>query len=337
MAGIRFMRNIPLGSNRLCFGLMGQRAVIRLLSLLLTLGCLISPLAHAQSPRNSLEQPRGYPVELQGETLFRIETGVASFPASFRARVISERLETFAKDPQFDVDMLHIVDNVKTNTSDIRVGDDVLATITPGDAKAAGATRQALAQQHLETIQATVIKFRQAHSVRSLTIAAILTLVITLVAIILIFLTNRIVIYVNQKLRAWQGTRIRGVRILGAELIYAGRAADFFSELVNLARLALFLFLLGGYASLVLSFFPWTQEFSRQIFAYLQAAAHSLWINFVDYIPNLFFIILIVVITAYILKLIKFTFAEIRRGTIVIPGFYPEWSRPTYNIGSHFL
>ena len=332
MAEIRFMQNIPLGSNQLFWGLMGKRAVIKLLGVILTLVCLISPLAHAQSPRNLLEQPKGYPVVLQGETLFRIETGVASFPASFRARVISERLETFAKDPQFDIDRLQIVDNVQTDTSDIRVGDDVLVTITPGDAKVAGATRQALAQQHLEAIKATVITFRQAHSFRSLTIAGILTLIITLVAISLILLTNRIVIYVNQKLRAWQGTRIRGVRFLGAELIHAGRMADFFSELVKLARLALFLFLLGGYASLVLSFFPWTKAFSRQIFAYLRAAARSLWINFVDYIPNLFFIILIVVITAYSLKLIKFTFAEIRRGTIVIPGFYPEWSRPTYNI-----
>lgn len=291
-----------------------------------------TPTTYAQSSQNPLEQPKGYPVVLQGEALFQVETGVASFPASFRARVISERLETFAKEPQRDIDELRIVDNEQTQTTNILVGENVVITVTSADADAAGITRPVLAQQYLEIITPAIEQFRQAYSLRSLILGALFTLALTIALIILVIATNRVVVYISQVFRTWQGTRIRGLRLLGTEIIPADRMADFFSELVKLTRLAFFLFLLVGYASLVLSFFPWTKALSRQIFTYLGTAAYTLWKNFVSYIPNLFFIVLIVAITAYTLRLIKFTFAEIRRGTIVVPGFYPEWAKPTYNL-----
>ena len=143
---------------------------------------------------------------------------------------------------------------------------------------------------------------------------------------------NRAVVRLSQKFRTWQGTRIRGLRLFRTEIIPANRMVDFFSELIKLTRLVLFVFLLVGYVNLVLSFFPWTKALSRKIFIYFGTAAYTLWRNFVSYIPNLFFIILIVFITSYTLRLIRFIFAEIRRGTIAIPGFYPEWAKPTYNL-----
>jgi small-conductance mechanosensitive channel len=326
------MQSVLRYRERLRVKLIRKGLVLSLLSLLLLLGYIVSPLVYAQSPQNSLESPAGYPVVLQGETLFQIETGVASFPASFRARVISDRLEAFAKAPELDINSLQIIDNEQTQTVDIRIGNDVVVTITATDAEAAGTTRLALAQHYLDKIKTAVVSFRQAYSPRSLAIGAVLTLAMTIASIIIILVINRAVIYINYKLRTWQGTRIQGLRLLGTELIHADRVADFFSEFVKLIRLALFIFLLVGYVSLVLSFFPWTKSFSRQIFAYFGTAVTTLWKNFVSYIPNLFFIILLVFITAYILRLIRFIFAEIRRGTIVIPGFYPEWARPTYNL-----
>jgi len=46
----------------------------------------------------------------------------------------------------------------------------------------------------------------------------------------------------------------------------------------------------------------------------------------------MFFIIAIVVVTHYILKLIRLVFAEIGKGTISIPGFFSEWAEPTFKI-----
>lgn len=326
------MQSILFCRDRLHFSSVGKKLVVSLLVFLLLFVCGTGSIAYAQPSQNPLEQPKGYPVVLQDEPLFYIETGIASFPASFRARIISERIEAFAKAPQRDIDGLQIVNDEQTETTNILAGEDVVATITPADAAAAGIARKALARQHLEVITAAVIEFRQASSARSLTLGVISTLGLTLALIISIIVLNRAVVRLSQKFRTWQGTRIRGLRLFRTEIIPANRMADFFLELIKLARLVLLVFLLVGYVNLVLSFFPWTKALSRKIFIYFGTAAYTLWRNFVSYIPNLFFIILIVFITSYVLRLMRFIFAEIRRGTIVIPGFYPEWAKPTYNL-----
>jgi hypothetical protein len=53
---------------------------------------------------------------------------------------------------------------------------------------------------------------------------------------------------------------------------------------------------------------------------------------FLGYIPELITIIVIVIFTRYVLRFIRFLSIEIEREKIKIPGFYPDWAKPTYNI-----
>ncbi|NEP16180.1 MAG: mechanosensitive ion channel family protein [Leptolyngbya sp. SIO4C1] len=295
--------------------------------------CLWHPPGWAQSTPPLLpEESAGYPVILQDQTLFRIEEGVASFPASFRAQTISERIEAFAKRSELEPEQLRIVENDRAQTVDIRWSTQVIATITQADADAADTTQQALAQDYLQVIQAAVVSYRRSYNPQVIALGALLTLGLTIALILSIVLINRFVVLSKGRLRLWQGDRIRGMRVFGVELIPADRVADFLFELIKLARLGLLLLLLGLYINLTLSFFPWTKGLSQQIFSYFQQAILDLWQSLLSYLPNLFFIGLIIAITGYTLRLVKFTFAEIRRGNITIPGFYPEWARPTYNI-----
>ena len=49
----------------------------------------------------------------------------------------------------------------------------------------------------------------------------------------------------------------------------------------------------------------------------------------IGFIPNLFFIVVIVIITRYILRFTKMFFNEIKTGHIAFPGFHAEWAEPT--------
>ncbi len=49
-------------------------------------------------------------------------------------------------------------------------------------------------------------------------------------------------------------------------------------------------------------------------------------------IPDLVVLVIIGLITYYALKLTRFFFTEIEKGTIRFKGFYPEWGQPTYKI-----
>ena len=53
---------------------------------------------------------------------------------------------------------------------------------------------------------------------------------------------------------------------------------------------------------------------------------------FVDYLPNVFFIGVIVLISFYVTKFIRIIFTQIGKQNITLSGFYPEWAEPTYKI-----
>src|SRR5690606_13202377 len=51
-----------------------------------------------------------------------------------------------------------------------------------------------------------------------------------------------------------------------------------------------------------------------------------------EYLPNIAFIAVIVVVTRYALVVVKAVFTAVERGTLTFGGFEPEWAEPTYKI-----
>ena len=54
-------------------------------------------------------------------------------------------------------------------------------------------------------------------------------------------------------------------------------------------------------------------------------------------VPKFSFIAVIVVVAYYVVKFVKFIFAEIAKETITLPGFYSEWAEPTYKIARFLI
>ncbi|HEU4788704.1 MAG TPA: mechanosensitive ion channel family protein, partial [Flavobacterium sp.] len=60
--------------------------------------------------------------------------------------------------------------------------------------------------------------------------------------------------------------------------------------------------------------------------------AKAALVGFLDFLPNLISILVIVILFQYLLKAIKFFVDEIQKGQIKIEGFYSDWAKPTFNI-----
>ncbi|MDQ6843675.1 MAG: mechanosensitive ion channel family protein, partial [Bacteroidota bacterium] len=60
----------------------------------------------------------------------------------------------------------------------------------------------------------------------------------------------------------------------------------------------------------------------------LKKIFRSIW----DFLPNLFTIIVIIIVFRYLLKGLKFLKNEIESGVLKINGFYPDWANPTFQI-----
>jgi len=83
---------------------------------------------------------------------------------------------------------------------------------------------------------------------------------------------------------------------------------------------------------IVFSLFPATRELALTLFMYILNPVKNIATGIVSYIPNLFTIIIIITITRYVLKGIRYFAEQIEKGKLVIPRFYADWAQPTLKI-----
>ena len=292
------------------------------------------PIAYSQSsspspnPTQQQQKQTGAPVILGDETLFYIQSRIASFSPEFRAQVVSDRIADLAKATEVSLDTLTTTDNKSAGTIDIKADDrTLLMTIADVDAVAAGQPRQELANRYLQIIKKSVAEFRDAHSSQNIIRGIVYTLIATVILIAIFIASTKASPAIYQRLR--QSPRIRAWRVLGSEILSARRVFELIWEIVKFLRLVLLFGIFYFYINLSLSFFPQTRGLAKILFGYVLTAAQSLGLGLVSYLPKLLVLALIWLITSYILRIFQFLFTEIEQGNIVFNGFYPEWATST--------
>ncbi|HEX4031343.1 MAG TPA: mechanosensitive ion channel family protein [Terracidiphilus sp.] len=269
------------------------------------------------------------PVVVDGKAIFSVQ-GALSFPPAARAAAIASRIEDLSKDITVEQKPLTVSD--AEGTSDIAAGDLVVMSVTDRDAQAAGMTRQQLASSLAERITAALRKKRNIYSVKSLILGGVYALLTTIALFLLLRLVGIVFRHLYRKLDSWRGTVIPSLRIQRFELLPADRITDFAIEVARLLRFAVVLVLLYSYASLVLGFFPWTRGYAQVLLEYVVSPLRLVGSSVAAYMPNVFFIAVILLLAFYVMKFVRVIFAEIGKGTITLPDFYPEWAEPTYKM-----
>lgn len=274
-------------------------------------------------------------VTLDGKPLLAIRTKVLSFSPEDRAKTISSRLAKLAKNPLFHVDSLKVVDS--DTTSDVTAGDMILMSVTDADAQAAGKPRLALAREHAATIRVALESRNKEYSTRSILSGALYSLLATLALIVSLVVINRCLPRIIATIESWRGKYIRSIRIQSIELLHEERITSFIISVIRGTRTVLLIALLYLYIPLVLSFFPWTRGMASQLFNYILTPVEIAGQSFVSYLPKVFFLLVIAVITHYAIKLGRFFFDEIEKQTITIPGFYPDWAESSFKIARFLI
>jgi small-conductance mechanosensitive channel len=269
------------------------------------------------------------PVEVDHKTLFEVR-GVLSFPALARAAAISRRIKDLSKDVTFKPESLTTADS--ESATDILANDLVVMSVTDQDAKEAGQSRQALAKNYADRIRAALVALRKAYSLKSILLGILYTTIATAILYFFLRILTAVFARLHKTIHSWRGTRIRSLKIQQFELLPAYRITEVTIGLAKLIRFAILMVALYFYASLVLSFFPWTRGYAQILVAYVLSPLHLVWDAIVSYVPNVFFIAVIGLVSLYVTKFVKMIFVELGRQTITIPGFYPEWAEPTFKI-----
>jgi small-conductance mechanosensitive channel len=84
---------------------------------------------------------------------------------------------------------------------------------------------------------------------------------------------------------------------------------------------------------LVFGQFPATQEYARDVFSWIWKPLVDIFHGIVRYLPNLFYILVIVLVTRLVLRAVSFIFEQAHRGTISLePWVHRDVARPTSQI-----
>ena len=86
------------------------------------------------------------------------------------------------------------------------------------------------------------------------------------------------------------------------------------------------------YLNSVLGLFPWTRLLARTLLEYITTPLITMGTAVIEYLPKLFFLIILVIVTRYILKMLQMVFRAVEHERVKFSGFEAEWAWPTYRI-----
>jgi small-conductance mechanosensitive channel len=270
------------------------------------------------------------PVVFAGKTLFVLHARIGSFRAEDRARALAERLQRLAAEGRTSPESITVSETAAS--SDIVAGDLPLLAVTDADAAAAGEPRVQLAAQWLAAIRSAIGAYRQEHSTTATLLALVYTALATAALVLLFGLVHRGFRRLRTTIDSWRTTRIKALRIQRLEVVSADRVTAFLLLVVRGAQLAIWLILLLVYAPLVFSFFPVTRRLVEGIADSAMSALRTIGAAILASLPSLAFLIVVGAIAWVAVKFVRLVFNAIEGGSIVVPGFYPDWAQPTYKI-----
>lgn len=137
---------------------------------------------------------------------------------------------------------------------------------------------------------------------------------------------------VNRKLDQWKGTKIQSLAIKSLEILPADRTVSFLKVILKLGASFFAVLFFYLYITLAFSLFSFSKTWANTLVSYILTPIKSITSSFVNFLPNLFSIVVLVVVFFYAIKAIKFIFIEIDKGTLEFTGFHKDWAITTYKI-----
>jgi small-conductance mechanosensitive channel len=285
--------------------------------------------AQESGPSSDHANP-GYPVTVEGHEVFKVYQRLGPFMPEERAQRVSERLTKLVYTPGADVGAITIAES--EYGTEIKLGDTVLTIVTDDDAKQAHVSRTLLAKYVASQIRDKVMQARQEHGAKFLIRAAIYALATLLAYVLLVWLVVIGSRWLLKRLQRPEAPLLKGIKIQKSEILAEERLASILAGVVRLLRVVIIFTLTVVFLGVEFKFFPWTRMHGRQLLDYVLAPVRFVGIAVLNYLPKLFYILVILAVMYCVMKFVRLLAREFQRGKIRIRGFYPEWILPTYRI-----
>ncbi|MFN8011876.1 MAG: mechanosensitive ion channel [Holophagaceae bacterium] len=269
-------------------------------------------------------------MKFHGETIFIIQARVGAFTPEGRAAAIAARLEQLEGNPFKPVPEIGISDD---GTSALAMaGDLILFSVTEEDARLASTDRLSLARARADAVRQSLTSHRFQTRFRTIWTSALWTLLATGLA----WAGFRLLKLAFQRVRRGAEkaipNRIGAIRIQRMELLSAGQSQAVVLKGLGVLRSLAYLAFGYFYLSVLFSLFPATRGLASKLMDLGVTPVVSFGRAITAFIPNLFFLALIALVTHWVLKFLRLVFDGIQAGKLVLKAFHAEWADPTQKL-----
>jgi small-conductance mechanosensitive channel len=264
-------------------------------------------------------------VILESDTLFTINSLKGNYPVKFRAKEISSRINNIAKSYNSLTDSIYL--NPTVGFTEIKYNEKLLMVVTEQDAKLEKTSVKKLSNKRLKNI------------VNGLNNEVILTPIGWLKSIGF-FVLSLLVLYGLIKLinLMFEKINLRLSRIerkflsrKGNLLRYflPGNSNNIFVFLVNVLRIIVIVFILFICIPISFSFFHFSGNLVQKFYGYIEEPIKYVFMGIINFIPSLFFIIIIGITARYFVRVINVITTDIENGKLEVKNFHKDWAKPT--------
>ncbi|MDR0597790.1 MAG: mechanosensitive ion channel family protein [Treponema sp.] len=155
---------------------------------------------------------------------------------------------------------------------------------------------------------------------------------IIIIQALLIRLVWRLFAWLKIKLAGYGAQHFKNLTIRKFHIMDTKQILNILFSALRVAKYIVTAFQLFLTVPMVFSLFPLTKDLAGKIFGYILTPLKNIALGAINYIPNIFTIVIIIIITRYMIQSLRFFALRIEKGRLAIPGFYPDWARPTFNI-----
>ncbi len=269
-------------------------------------------------------------VILDNDTLFQIKASLGPYFPHERVERINERLAKFVKfNTNSNPDFFSISE--ANNYSVISYKELPILSLGIADADSANKTREKLALEYTQILKKSFEKKIKENSFSSW-VRKIGYTILTLIGLVIIFfLLNKLFAFINKKLIAYEkGIKRKRKNVL--KYLFPNKSGNIFLVFSKIIKIAFIILILFLYLPLLFSFLPWTEKIVEQFYLFISVPVKHIVTGFINFIPNIFFITIIYLISHYIIKVTTYISEEIAEDRLKLKGFHKDWARPTFKL-----
>ena len=278
---------------------------------------------------------RGQPIVFEKDTLYYLYTSYGPYDIDTRVKYVEEKLKELYNDPYFVADSIKI--KPAGDYLSVMYNDKTITGVSMVDALWENSSQTELAQRYANIIKNTIVKYKEQNSLKSVLIRLAELLLVLFIAFILVWAINRLFDFLKKITLNSEHRFLTSIRIRNYDFIKKPGIVKALVKLLAILRIVFLLFLLITIIPLIFDIFPSTQYLSKIIVQWISEPIKNVGIAIIGYLPHLFYIVIIAVITRYVLKILRFFALEIERGILKIKGFHPEWAHTTYVLARMML